>query len=161
MTVVDTPGWLSHSTTPNRVSQELCRGLTLCHPEPHVILLVLPTTTTFSQEEGRAMQTQLSLLHTAIWQRAMVLFTHGDKLGKLMIIDLCLICFLMLIVYVCLTAVVLQYLAGGQCDIMCLCDLCDLLDRSLIHTCVSHLLTRQSQQTPVGSEINMTSHITR
>ncbi|KAM7413673.1 hypothetical protein PAMA_020855 [Pampus argenteus] len=83
VTVVDTPGWLSHSTTPARVSQELCRGLTLCHPEPDVILLVMPTTATFGQEEWRAMQTQLALLHIPIWQRAIVLFTHGDKLGSL------------------------------------------------------------------------------
>ncbi|KAI3354479.1 hypothetical protein L3Q82_018991 [Scortum barcoo] len=81
VTVVDTPGWLSHSTTPSRVSKEICRGLTLCHPEPHVILLVLHTTSTFSQENWRAMEAQLRLLETPIWQRAMVLFTHGDKLG--------------------------------------------------------------------------------
>ncbi|KAL7401185.1 hypothetical protein ABVT39_024369 [Epinephelus coioides] len=85
VTVVDTPGWLSHSTTPHRVSQELCRGLSLCHSEPDVILLVLPITSTFGPGEWRAMQAQLSLLQTPIWQRAMVLFTHGDKLGGLLI----------------------------------------------------------------------------
>ncbi|XP_028429486.1 GTPase IMAP family member 8 isoform X2 [Perca flavescens] len=85
VTVVDTPGWLSHSTTPDVVSRELCRGLTLCHPEPHAILLVLPTTSTFGPEEWKAMEAQLRLLrvHTPIWQRAMVLFTHGDNLGDL------------------------------------------------------------------------------
>ncbi|KAM9359112.1 GTPase IMAP family member 8-like [Symphorus nematophorus] len=83
VTVVDTPGWLSHSTTPDRVSRELSRGLNLCRPEPHVVLLVLPTTSTFDQEEWRAMEAQLRLLQTPIWQRAMVLFTHGDKLGGL------------------------------------------------------------------------------
>ncbi|KAG8002263.1 GTPase IMAP family member 8, partial [Nibea albiflora] len=83
VTVVDTPGWLSHSTTPDKVSWELCRGLTLCHSNPDVILLVLPTTSTFGQEEWRAMETQLRLLQTSIWQRAMVLFTYGDQLGYL------------------------------------------------------------------------------
>ncbi|XP_031139651.1 GTPase IMAP family member 8-like isoform X2 [Sander lucioperca] len=83
VTVVDTPGWLSHSTTPDIVSRELCRGLTLCHPEPHAILLVLPTTSTFGPEEWKAMEAQLRLLQTPIWQRAIVLFTHGDNLGNL------------------------------------------------------------------------------
>ncbi|XP_075938133.1 GTPase IMAP family member 4-like [Anarhichas minor] len=83
VTVVDTPGWMSHSITPDRVSEELCRGLTLCYPELHVILLVLPSTSTFGQPEWRAMEAQLRLLQTPIWQRAMVLFTHGDELGGL------------------------------------------------------------------------------
>lgn len=86
VTVVDTPGWLSHSTTPDKVSWELCRGLTLCHSKPDVILLVLPITSTFGQEEWRAMEAQLRLLQTLIWQRAMLLFTYGDQLGKLMVI---------------------------------------------------------------------------
>ncbi|KAI9548103.1 hypothetical protein NQZ68_013123 [Dissostichus eleginoides] len=83
VTVVDTPGWLTSCTTPDRVSQDLCRGLSLCQPEPHVILLVLPTTSTFGPEDWRAMEAQLRLLQTPIWQRAMVLFTHGDLLGGL------------------------------------------------------------------------------
>ncbi|KAG7218403.1 hypothetical protein INR49_020402 [Caranx melampygus] len=81
VTVVDTPGWLSHSTIPYQVSQELCRGLSLCQPQPDVLLLVLPTTSTFSPERWRAMELHLQLLQTNIWQRAMVLFTHGDELG--------------------------------------------------------------------------------
>uniref|UniRef100_UPI0037E82822 GTPase IMAP family member 9-like n=1 Tax=Semicossyphus pulcher TaxID=241346 RepID=UPI0037E82822 len=85
VTVVDTPGWFSDTATPDRVSQELCRGLTLCHPEPHAILLVLPTTSVFGKEEWRAAEDQLRLLQTPIWQRAIILFTHGDKLGGLSI----------------------------------------------------------------------------
>lgn len=85
VSVVDTPGWMSRSTTPDRVSREVCRALTLCQPEPHAILLVLPATSTFGQEEWKAMEAQLRLLQTPVWQRAMVLFTHGDKLGKLII----------------------------------------------------------------------------
>ncbi|XP_040901512.1 GTPase IMAP family member 8-like [Toxotes jaculatrix] len=85
VTVVDTPGWLSHSATPDRVSQELRRGLVFCNGEPHAILLVLPITTTFSQEGWRAMEAQFRQLQILIWQRAMILFTHGDKLGGLSI----------------------------------------------------------------------------
>lgn len=92
--MVDTPGWLSRSTTPDRVSQEVLRGLTLCHPEPHVVLLVLRATSTFGREEWEAMEAQLRPLQTPIWQRAMVLFTHGDGLGKPIacwcLIDCCL-----------------------------------------------------------------------
>ncbi|KAF3693140.1 GTPase IMAP family member 8 Immune-associated nucleotide-binding protein 9 [Channa argus] len=85
VTVVDTPGWLSHSATPDRVSQELSRGLTFSQSERQVILLVLPITTTFGQVEWKAMEVQLRLLQTPIWQQAIVLFTHGDKLGSLSI----------------------------------------------------------------------------
>ncbi|KAM9732565.1 GTPase IMAP family member 8-like [Menidia menidia] len=80
--VIDTPGWLTHTSTPQKVSQELCRALTLCgHSGPHAILLVLPGPSAFGQSEWRAMEAQLRLLQTPIWNRAMVLFTHGDKLG--------------------------------------------------------------------------------
>ncbi|XP_034557357.1 GTPase IMAP family member 8-like [Notolabrus celidotus] len=85
VTVVDTPGWSSHSSTPHRVSQEVCRGVSLCNPEPHAILLVLPTTSVFGQRELKAMEAQLKLLQTPIWQQAMVLFTHGDALGAVSI----------------------------------------------------------------------------
>ncbi|KAF7644659.1 hypothetical protein LDENG_00218100 [Lucifuga dentata] len=78
---------MSHSTTPDRVSEELSRALVLCCSEPHAILLVLPTTFTFSQEEWMAMEVQLRLLHTLIWQRTIVIFTHGDKLGSFPIQD--------------------------------------------------------------------------
>ncbi|CAJ1066033.1 GTPase IMAP family member 8-like [Xyrichtys novacula] len=81
VTVVDTPGWSPNSTTPHRVSQDVCTSLTLCKPELHAILLVLPTTSAFGKEEWRAMEDHLRLLQTPIWSRAMVLFTHGDKLG--------------------------------------------------------------------------------
>ncbi|XP_071327678.1 GTPase IMAP family member 8-like [Trachinotus anak] len=81
VTVVDTPGWLSRATTPHRVSQELHRGLTLCQAQPDVVLLALPTTTIFSQDVWKDMEAQLRLLQTPIWQRALILFTHGDKLG--------------------------------------------------------------------------------
>ncbi|XP_077962279.1 GTPase IMAP family member 8 [Gasterosteus aculeatus] len=83
VTVVDTPGWMSHSLPPDRVSEELRRGLTLCRQDPHVILLALPCTSTFGQPEWRAMEAQLRLLQTPIWQKAMVLFTRADKLGGL------------------------------------------------------------------------------
>ncbi|XP_037534360.1 ubiquitin carboxyl-terminal hydrolase 2 [Nematolebias whitei] len=46
---------------------------------PHVILLVLPTFRTFGQQQWWAMEAQLRLLESPIWQRAMVLFTQRDK----------------------------------------------------------------------------------
>ncbi|XP_041850393.1 GTPase IMAP family member 8-like [Melanotaenia boesemani] len=87
VTVVDTPGWLSPSTTPHKVSREICRGLTFCHPGPHAILLVLPTCSTFGLEEWSAMEAQFRQLETSIWQHTMILFTHGDQLGGLSIQD--------------------------------------------------------------------------
>ncbi|XP_062416962.1 GTPase IMAP family member 4 isoform X1 [Pungitius pungitius] len=83
VTVVDTPGWTPHSLPPDRVSEELCRGLRLCHQEPHVILLALPCTSTFGPPQWRAMEAQLRLLQTPIWQKAVVLFTRGGVLGGL------------------------------------------------------------------------------
>ncbi|KAM4627961.1 GTPase IMAP family member 8-like [Polymixia lowei] len=83
VTIVDTPGWPSWLSSPDTISQELSRGLALCRPEPHAILLVVSTTSTFSQDEWKAMEVHLRLLQTPIWQRAIVLFTHGDKLGHL------------------------------------------------------------------------------
>lgn len=80
--MVDTPGWSSWRSTPDTVSKELQRGLALCHPGPHAILLVLPTNaSSFGQGEWRAMEACLRSLQIPIWQRAMVLFTHGDKIG--------------------------------------------------------------------------------
>ncbi|KAK5617044.1 hypothetical protein CRENBAI_016528 [Crenichthys baileyi] len=81
--VVDTPGWLTNSTTPHSVSKELKRALALCHPGPDAILLVLPISSMFGQEECWAMEAQLKLLEAPIWQRVIILFTHGDKLGAL------------------------------------------------------------------------------
>ncbi|XP_068440449.1 GTPase IMAP family member 4-like [Clinocottus analis] len=81
VTVVDTPGWRSHSPTPGRVSVELSRGLALCGSEPHVVLLVLNSSAPFGPEQWGAMEAQLRLLQTPIWHRALVIFTHGDQLG--------------------------------------------------------------------------------
>ncbi|XP_014903296.1 GTPase IMAP family member 8-like [Poecilia latipinna] len=83
--VVDTPGWMPNSTTPHWVSKELGRALTLCHPGPDAILLVLSISSVFGQDEWRAMEAHLRLLETPIWSRAIILFTHGDQLGHLSI----------------------------------------------------------------------------
>ncbi|XP_015245379.1 PREDICTED: GTPase IMAP family member 8-like [Cyprinodon variegatus] len=52
---------------------------------PDAILLVLPISSRLGQEEWAAMEAQLRLLETPIWQRAVILFTHGDRLGPLSI----------------------------------------------------------------------------
>ncbi|XP_020564253.1 GTPase IMAP family member 8 [Oryzias latipes] len=82
VTVVDTPGWTTHSPVQDTVSRELFRGLDLCPPGPHAILLMLPTHQPFSQVEWRAMELQLRQLQVPLWQRTIVLFTHADKLDE-------------------------------------------------------------------------------
>lgn len=81
--MVDTPGWLSDHPTTNRESEEILQGLALCESQPDVILLVRSAGSPFGPEQWGAMEAQLRRLHTPIWQRAMLLFTHGDCLGDI------------------------------------------------------------------------------
>ncbi|KAF6720856.1 GTPase IMAP family member 8 [Oryzias melastigma] len=82
VTVVDTPGWSTRAPVQDQVSWELSRGLDLCRPGPHAILLVLPAHQPFSQVEWRAMEFHLRLQQVPLWHRTIVLFTHVDKLDE-------------------------------------------------------------------------------
>ncbi|KAG7269162.1 hypothetical protein CRUP_025428 [Coryphaenoides rupestris] len=87
VTVVDTPGWpiVPGDASSNNFLREICQGLALCQRNPHAFLLVLPVTSSFGYQEWQAMEAHLWPLHATIWPRAMVLFTHADKLGALTI----------------------------------------------------------------------------
>ncbi|XP_029529828.1 GTPase IMAP family member 8-like [Oncorhynchus nerka] len=82
VTVVDTPGWYVGRSTPGSVAQELGRALSLCSLGPHAILLVVSAIGDFSQGEWRAMEEHLRQIQAPIWQRAIVLLTHGAEIPR-------------------------------------------------------------------------------
>uniref|UniRef100_A0A3B4AYB1 AIG1-type G domain-containing protein n=1 Tax=Periophthalmus magnuspinnatus TaxID=409849 RepID=A0A3B4AYB1_9GOBI len=88
VTVVDTPGWEWYyplNSTPNWVKRETLRSITLCPPGPHAILLVvrslLPVFLTCTEAYRKAIEYNVNLVASDIWEHAMVLFTWGETLG--------------------------------------------------------------------------------
>ncbi|XP_064153561.1 GTPase IMAP family member 4-like [Anguilla rostrata] len=79
LVVVDTSGWVWHSAqdTAARVEQEIASSVSLCHPGPHAILLVIPTG---SPGKGykQAVRKHLELLSERVCNHTIVLFTQGD-----------------------------------------------------------------------------------
>ncbi|XP_067087591.1 uncharacterized protein [Osmerus mordax] len=83
VTVVDTPGWrsLPVESTTELVKQEMVRGVSLCPPGPHTLLLVIRLDLSFLEEHRRSVKGHLQLLSERVWSHTIVLFTHGDRLG--------------------------------------------------------------------------------
>ncbi|XP_067088553.1 GTPase IMAP family member 8-like isoform X2 [Osmerus mordax] len=84
VTVVDTPGWwrnLPVEETTELVKQEMVRGVSLCPPGPHTLLLVIDLDVSFTEEERRSVEGHLQLLSERVWSHTIVLFTYGDCLG--------------------------------------------------------------------------------
>ncbi|XP_010890053.2 GTPase IMAP family member 4 [Esox lucius] len=83
VTVVDTPGW---EWFPSRGSslearKEIIRGVSLCQPGPHVILLVVPLSFSFTQREHQAAVDHVEMLGEHAWGHTLVLFTvKGERL---------------------------------------------------------------------------------
>ncbi|XP_036433761.1 uncharacterized protein LOC118812753 isoform X1 [Colossoma macropomum] len=85
LTLVDTPGWWKHfplSDTANFLKKELIQGVSLCHPGPHVILLVIEIDIPFTEKHRKAAVDHLALLGDQIWTHTLVLFTRSRSLGK-------------------------------------------------------------------------------
>ncbi|XP_036385728.1 GTPase IMAP family member 8-like [Megalops cyprinoides] len=85
VTVVDTPGWwINYSVQENTelVKQEIVRSVSLCPPEPHALLLVIPALISFQETYRRSVQEHLELLSKTAWRHTIVLFTGGDCLGN-------------------------------------------------------------------------------
>ncbi|KAL0993333.1 hypothetical protein UPYG_G00106270 [Umbra pygmaea] len=77
LSVVDTPGW---EWFPSRGSslevwKEIVRGVSLCQPGPHVILLVVPLSFSFTQRERQTVEEHVELLGKQAWEHTLVLFT--------------------------------------------------------------------------------------
>lgn len=84
VTVVDTPGWEWYyplNSTPNWVRRETLRSVTLCPPGPHVVLLVVRSCASITEDYMREIEEHLELLGKGVWDRTMLLFTRGDELG--------------------------------------------------------------------------------
>ncbi|XP_062393745.1 GTPase IMAP family member 8-like [Sardina pilchardus] len=85
VTVVDTPGWwrgVSAADTPELTKREVALGASLCPPGPHALLLVHRADFSFGDGELKAWEEHVELLlGTGAWAHALVLFTHGDRLG--------------------------------------------------------------------------------
>ncbi|XP_036433706.1 GTPase IMAP family member 8-like [Colossoma macropomum] len=83
--LVDTPGWWKHfplSDTANFLKKELIQGVSLCHPGPHVILLVIEIDIPFTEKHRKAAVDHLALLGDQIWTHTLVLFTRSRSLGN-------------------------------------------------------------------------------
>uniref|UniRef100_A0AAR2LF13 AIG1-type G domain-containing protein n=1 Tax=Pygocentrus nattereri TaxID=42514 RepID=A0AAR2LF13_PYGNA len=85
LTLVDTPGWWKHfplSDTAEFLKRELVEGVSLCHPGPHVVLLVIEIDIPFTEKHRKAAEDHLQLLGDQIWTHMLVLFTRGHTLGE-------------------------------------------------------------------------------
>ncbi|XP_073694583.1 uncharacterized protein, partial [Garra rufa] len=85
VTVVDTPGWwcdFSAQDTPELVRREIRHSISMCHPGPHIFLLVVKTDSVFIEKRRKAVEEHLELLGEAIWSHTMVLFTKGKNAGN-------------------------------------------------------------------------------
>ncbi|XP_026084283.1 GTPase IMAP family member 8-like [Carassius auratus] len=83
--VVDTPGWwcdFSAQDTPELVRREIRHSVSLCHPGPHIFLLVVKTDSVFIEKRRRAVEEHLELLVGAVWNHTIVLFTKGKNAGN-------------------------------------------------------------------------------
>ncbi|XP_066539567.1 GTPase IMAP family member 8-like [Hoplias malabaricus] len=84
LTLVDTPGWWKHyslSDIPNFLKQELVRGVSLCDPGPHAVLLVIELAIPFTEKHRQVIEDHLGLLGGQIWTYALVVFTRCHALG--------------------------------------------------------------------------------
>ncbi|XP_066517867.1 GTPase IMAP family member 8-like [Hoplias malabaricus] len=83
LTLVDTPGWWKHfpvNDTPHFLKQELVRGVSLCDPGPHAVLVVIEIDIPFTEKHRKAVENHLGLLGDQIWTHALVVFTRSYAL---------------------------------------------------------------------------------
>ncbi|XP_043092242.1 GTPase IMAP family member 8 [Puntigrus tetrazona] len=85
VTVVDTPGWwcdFSAQDTPELVRREIRHSVSICHPGPHIFLLVVKTDSVFIEKRRRAIEEHVELLGEDVWNHTIVLFTKGKNSGN-------------------------------------------------------------------------------
>ncbi|KAJ8254111.1 hypothetical protein COCON_G00207230 [Conger conger] len=82
VTVVDTPGWWTHSVkdTAELDKQEIGHSVSLCPPGPCALFLVIYVSSAFRGTEMRSAVEHLELLSERVWRHTVVLFTRGDWL---------------------------------------------------------------------------------
>lgn len=79
VSVIDTPGFFDSTLSPDELTREIARCLTLTLPGPHVFLLVI-SLTRFTPEEVRTVECIKTMFGKEADKYTMVLFTHGDDL---------------------------------------------------------------------------------
>lgn len=78
LTVVDTPGWwcdFSAQDTPELVKREIITSVSMCSPGPHLFLVVVKSSSAFTEKRRRALEEHVALLGERVWGRCMVIFT--------------------------------------------------------------------------------------
>lgn len=84
VTVVDTPGWEWYyplNSTPNWVRRETLRSMSLCLPGPHVVLLVVRSCASITEDYIQEIKEHLEPLGREVWEHTVLLFTRVDELG--------------------------------------------------------------------------------
>uniref|UniRef100_A0A3Q3BFR7 AIG1-type G domain-containing protein n=1 Tax=Kryptolebias marmoratus TaxID=37003 RepID=A0A3Q3BFR7_KRYMA len=82
VTVVETPGWFRDTTPPDWIKEEVSHGVSMCAPGPHVVLLVVPVLTSFTEKDLKDLVEVLRPFTDRVWRHCMVLFTMGDFLNE-------------------------------------------------------------------------------
>ncbi|XP_046695385.1 GTPase IMAP family member 8-like isoform X1 [Silurus meridionalis] len=82
-TVVEAPGWrpdrhVDEST--ELLKQELIRGVSMCRPGPHAVLVVVRGDKTFAEKDRSILTGYMKLLGDKVWSHTIVLFTFGESL---------------------------------------------------------------------------------
>ncbi|XP_072541731.1 GTPase IMAP family member 8-like [Salminus brasiliensis] len=83
LTLVDTPGWWKHfplRDTANFLKRELIQGVSLCHPGPHAVVLVIEVDIPFTEKHRKAAEDHLGLIGGQIWAYGLVVFTRSHTL---------------------------------------------------------------------------------
>lgn len=78
LTVVDTPGWwcdFSSQDTSELVKREIRSSVSLCPPGPHAFLVVVKTSSGFSERRRRAVEEHVALLGEGVWGHCVAVFT--------------------------------------------------------------------------------------
>ncbi|KAF4111801.1 GTPase IMAP family member 6-like isoform X2 [Onychostoma macrolepis] len=84
ISVVEAPGWDRPSIT-DRIKEEVVRSVSLCHPGPHALLLVIPVKTLSeepSRDEINAAEMHMKLLSERVWKHTIVLFACDEGVEK-------------------------------------------------------------------------------
>ncbi|KAI4964342.1 hypothetical protein ZWY2020_005918, partial [Hordeum vulgare] len=82
LNVIDTPGLFEVDTTPENVHTEIARCLDMTKDGIHAILMVFSATCRFSHEDEKTIESIKLLLGHKVLDHMILVFTHGDLVGK-------------------------------------------------------------------------------
>lgn len=86
LTIVDTPGIFNQSTTHEHIQEEICKGISLATPGPHVFIVVL-NKTSFSQSYQQTLDHFVKYFGEVMYKYVILLFTYGDYKSEELIED--------------------------------------------------------------------------